>query len=71
MDTLSYLNVAVTVLESPKRPMTVREIVEEAVRSGLLQPVGKTPEATMTAALYTSVKDDSQTRRAQSSAIRR
>ena len=33
--------------------MTAREITEAAVRRGLLKPAGKTPEATMSAALYT------------------
>jgi hypothetical protein len=62
MATPSYMDAAVSVLESSKRPMTAREIVAEAVRSGLLQPAGKTPEATMSAALYTSVNKDPQTR---------
>jgi hypothetical protein len=56
------MEAALAVLESSKRSMTVHEIVEEAVRSGLLQPAGKTPEASMSAALYTSVNKDPRTR---------
>lgn len=33
--------------------MTTHEITEEAIRSGLLQPAGKTPMASMTRSLYT------------------
>lgn len=58
MATLSYTDAALAVLESCKRPMTTREIVMEAIQRGLLQPAGKTPEATMSAALYTSVNKD-------------
>ena len=58
----SYLDAAVSVLESCKRPMNVREIVAEAIRRGILRPAGKTPEATMSAALYMSVNKDSRAR---------
>ncbi len=34
----SYLGAAVIVLESAGRPMTSREITEEAIRRGLIQP---------------------------------
>ena len=37
--------------------MTAREIIDEAVRRGLLRPAGKTPEATLTAQLYLHVRD--------------
>jgi hypothetical protein len=62
MAILSYMDAAVRVLETSKCPMTAREIVAEAVRSGLLRPAGKTPEATMSAALYTSVNKDPRSR---------
>jgi hypothetical protein len=37
--------------------MSTKEIVTEALAGGLLQPGGKTPEATMSAALYTHIRD--------------
>lgn len=62
MATMSYVDAAVRILESHKRPMTVREIVAEAVQSGLLEPSGKTPKASMSAALYTAVQKGPRTR---------
>lgn len=50
---LSYVETAVRVLRDNGRPMTSTEITEEAIRRGLLKPSGKTPERTMSAALYT------------------
>lgn len=49
----SYLAAAIAVLEQSGRPMTAREITDEAIRRGLLAPSGRTPGATMSAALYT------------------
>lgn len=40
------------VLREARRPLTSREITERAVEQGLIAPAGKTPEATMSAALY-------------------
>ena len=53
-----YLEAAVAVLEAAGRPLTSREITDEALRRGLIRPSGKTPEATMTARLYVHVRDD-------------
>jgi len=53
----SYLNAAVAVLTAAGRPLTANEIVTEALVRGLLQPTGKTPLASMTARLYTHVRD--------------
>ena len=39
-------------LKSARRPLTTREVVEEALKKGLIQPLGKTPVASMKAALY-------------------
>lgn len=47
----SFLDVAVTVLDGRRNPMSVGEIVDEARRRRLLKTKGKTPEATLTAAL--------------------
>jgi hypothetical protein len=55
---LSYVQAAAEVLGSAGRPLTAEEIVREALERGLLRPQGKTPEKTMTAALYCVVRDD-------------
>jgi hypothetical protein len=52
-----YLNSARAVLQAARRPMTTQEITAEATRLGLLRPAGKTPEATMSAALYIHTRD--------------
>lgn len=50
----TYLEAAIAVLESTGRAMTLREITDEALQRGFIAPAGKTPEATMSAVLYTS-----------------
>jgi thiamine monophosphate kinase len=52
-----YLGAALAVLAAADRPLTAREILAEALRRGLLHPRGRTPEATLTARLYTYVRD--------------
>ena len=37
--------------------MTTREVVEKAIERGLIAPRGKTPEASMSAALYVHLKE--------------
>ncbi len=54
----NYLAAALSVLASTGSPMTAREITEEALRRGLIQSVGKTPKATMSARLYVEVRDN-------------
>jgi hypothetical protein len=61
----TFLEAATQVLRASGRPLTVREIVEEAIRAGLLASNGKTPESTMSAALYEAAQ------RANSSPLRR
>ena len=53
----SFLNAAVIVLSAAGRPLTANEILAEALARGLLQPTGKTPLASMTARLYTHIRD--------------
>lgn len=53
----SFLDAAVAVLEKVGRPLTADDIVAEALARGLLMPAGKTPVASMTARLYTHVRD--------------
>jgi len=49
---VSFLGGAETVLRSAKKPLTAAEITEIALRRGLIETRGKTPAATMSAALY-------------------
>jgi hypothetical protein len=55
---MTYLEAALAVLRVARRPLTTQEIVVRAVAQGMLQPAGKTPEATMSAQLYRHVRDD-------------
>lgn len=43
---------AIAVLKNARRSLTTREITEAALKKGLITTQGKTPEATMSAALY-------------------
>jgi len=52
---MTYLKAALTVLRESQRPLTSREIAERAMAEGLIVTSGKTPEATMSAALYTHI----------------
>jgi hypothetical protein len=54
---MNYVEAALTVLKAAKRPMTAKEIVDEAMAKGLLTPQGKTPAATLSARLYVYVRD--------------
>ena len=54
---MAYLEAAVEVLEAARRPLTSREITEEALRRRLIHSAGKTPEATMSARLYVHIRD--------------
>jgi hypothetical protein len=49
---MTYYKAAIEVLKAAKRPLTVREITNQAIEAGLITPHGKTPVATMSAALY-------------------
>lgn len=54
---MTFLEAAEIVLKAAKRPLTASEITEAALRQGLIDPQGRTPEATMSAALYTAPSD--------------
>jgi hypothetical protein len=60
---MTYLEAAITVLEDARRPLTTAEIAEHIARSGLITASGRTPKATLSAALYRSVGKRSQLRR--------
>jgi hypothetical protein len=55
---MTYFEIALTVLRQARRALTTREIVDAATSQGLLVPKGKTPEATMAAALYARATTD-------------
>jgi HB1, ASXL, restriction endonuclease HTH domain len=55
---MTFIEAAEAVLKTTKRAMTGAEIIEAAVRRGLITTRGKTPEATLSAALYRLVRDD-------------
>ena len=54
---MTFLEAAEAVLRTAKRPLTVHEITELALERGLVQTHGKTPAATMSAALYGAPAD--------------
>ncbi len=56
---ITYVQAALRVLEESKRPMTGREILDEASVKCLIVPGGKTPAATLISKLYTLMKSDS------------
>lgn len=53
---MTFLSAAEAVLKSTRRPMSTREITEAALGRGLIRSNGKTPDATMGAALYMAIK---------------
>jgi hypothetical protein len=50
--TMTYLEAAEVVLKAARRSLTAGEITAIARGRGLIHPTGKTPEATISAALY-------------------
>ena len=57
---MSYFEAAIKILEQASKPLTTREVTDAAIKAGLLKPKGKTPEATMAAALYARLSTDSR-----------
>ena len=55
---MTYYEAALRVLKFVGHPLTAREITDQAIEAGLIAPAGKTPCATMSAALYTRVRSD-------------
>jgi hypothetical protein len=49
---VTFLEAAEDVLRRARKPLTAREITEAAMARGLISPRGRTPEATMSSALY-------------------
>ena len=55
---MTYLEAAEVVLKAARRPLSSGEITAIAKGRGLIHPTGKTPEATMSAALYMAMKSN-------------
>ena len=49
---MTYYKAAIEVLKAARRPLTAREITDQAIEAGLIAPRGETPIATMSATLY-------------------
>lgn len=49
---MRYFEAAIEVLKVAKQPLTAQEITDRAIKGGLITPNGKTPVASMNAALY-------------------
>jgi hypothetical protein len=60
MPSMTYFEAAVSVLRSARRPLSTQEITDLAVQRKLIVPGGKTPNATMSAALYKGVGDNGE-----------
>ncbi len=60
---VTYVQAAIEVLRAKRTPMTTREILAEAIQRGLIIPRGKTPQASLSAALYREVHRNDTLRR--------
>jgi len=49
---MTYFEAALYVLRKTRRPLTTSELLDRIVQHGLVRPSGRTPEATLAAALY-------------------
>jgi hypothetical protein len=55
---MTYYQAALRVLEAARRPLSTREITTRAIQRKLIEPGGKTPHASMSAALYKRLSND-------------
>lgn len=55
---MTFLEAAIQILRSSRRPLTTREITERALDAGLINTHGKTPDRTMGAVLYRALHTD-------------
>jgi hypothetical protein len=60
MPSMTYYEAALSVLRSARRPLRTHEITDLAMQRKLIAPAGKTPNATMSAALYKRAGDDGE-----------
>jgi hypothetical protein len=56
---MTYYEAALQVLTAARNPLTTQEITDRAIARGLINPRGRTPNATMAAVLYLRVGKDS------------
>lgn len=49
---MTYAEAAIKVLARSREPLTLKELVGQCLRDGLIAPSGRTPEKTMAATLY-------------------
>lgn len=52
LECMGYRDAAETILRDAEQPLTTHEILERALAAGLISPSGKTPKASLSAALY-------------------
>ena len=52
---MTFLEAADIVLKESGAPLHYKEIAARALKKGLIQPIGQTPDATMGAQLYTAI----------------
>jgi hypothetical protein len=57
---MTYYDAALSVLRSARRPLSTQEITDLALERKLILPAGKTPNATMSARLYTRLGKESE-----------
>lgn len=57
---MTFYEAALQILRSSPHPLTTREITDKAIERGLIATNGKTPDATMSAALYERLPNDPQ-----------
>jgi hypothetical protein len=60
MPSMTYYEAALSVLRSARRPLSTQEITDLVLQRKLIVPGGKTPSATMSAALYNRVGNNSE-----------
>jgi len=54
----SFIDAALKILKKEGRPMRAREIIDEALKLGLIRTHGRTPDQTLTAILNRLIKED-------------
>jgi DNA-directed RNA polymerase delta subunit len=57
----SFKEAAMIILSREARPMTAKEIVAVAINEGMLQSVGKTPDASLAGQIYTDIHRNKET----------
>src|SRR5712692_5146902 len=55
MPNMTLIEAARKILREQRRPMTAQEVIDEALRRGLIATHGKTPAVSLAAKLYTYV----------------